>query len=104
MAHRILRVAFAAMLAISSAGFVYAQGTGGTGTGDVAIVPPGAPLPDMQTVLDQCSVVDAAGACLASTDTYLTALNGAGLAAADYSQARSEERRVGKECRSRGSP
>ncbi len=86
MAHTILRIAFAAVLVVSSAGFGYGQTTGGTGTGDVAIVPPGAPLPDMQTVLDQCSIVDAAGACTASTDTYLTALDGAGLAPADYSQ------------------
>jgi len=87
MANTILRLAVAAVLVVSSAGFVYAQGTGGTGPGDVAIIPPGAPLPDMQTVLDQCSVADAAEACTTSTDTYLTALSGVGLAPADYSQA-----------------
>jgi len=87
MANTILRLAFAAVLVVSSAGFVFAQETGGTGTGDVAIIPPGPPLPDMQTVLDQCSVADAADACTASADTYLTALDGAGLPPADYSQA-----------------
>jgi len=85
MANTILRIAFAAVLVVSSAGFVYAQGTGGTGTGDVAIVSPDAPLPDMQTVLDQCAVVSPEE-CSALVTTYLDALAAAGLPDAEFSQ------------------
>jgi len=80
MAHTMLRLAFAAVLVVSGAGFVHAQEEGGTGT-EVVIVTP----PDMQTVLDQCALVSSEE-CAVLVTAYLDALVAAGLPDEEFSQ------------------